>query len=148
MTAPEPTIFATRRRMPHPPGHVYAAFADVERLARWWGPHGFTTSVESFDFQLDGHWRYTMHGPDGGHHPNTSVFRVLVPDSRVVIEHVSPPHFTLTVTLAPDGDGTLLDWSQSFPDAALAERLRAIVVSANEQNLDRLGAVLAGLPPA
>ena len=146
--APEPTVFATQRRLPHPPEAVYAAFSDGERLARWWGPAGFTNTFQTFDFRPGGRWEFVMHGPDGAHYPNASVFRALTPSALVVIEHVSPPHFTLTVTLAPAPGGTLLTWAQAFPDAAVAARVRAIVEPANEQNLDRLGAVLAAPPHA
>jgi hypothetical protein len=58
---------------------------------------------------------FVMHGPDGGHHPNESIFRACDPDKRVQIEHLSPPHFTLTVTLELDAKGTKLTWAQSFP---------------------------------
>ena len=87
-----------------------------------------------------------MHGPDGAHHPNESVFRELVAPSTVVIEHVSPPRFVLTVTLSAHAEGTLVAWAQRFEDSRLAARLRHIVEPANEQNLDRLAAVLEGRP--
>ena len=147
-SAPEPTVFRTQRRLSHPPGAVYAAFSDAERLARWWGPEGFTNAFQTFEFRPGGRWEFVMRGPDGARYPNACVFRALTPSALVVIEHVVPPHFTLTVTLAPDRDGTLLTWAQAFPDAAVAARVRSIVEPANEQNLDRLGAVLAGPPHA
>ena len=122
---------------------MYGAFADAGRLARWWGPRGFTNTFETFEFWPGGEWVFEMHGPDGGRYPNTSVFRTLEAAEAVVIEHVSPPRFTLTVTLAPDAGGTLLTWAQAFPDPRIAAQVRAIVEPANEENLDRLAAVLA-----
>jgi uncharacterized protein YndB with AHSA1/START domain len=141
-STPEPTVLSTERWLPHPPDAVYAAFADPAQLARWWGPEGFTNTFETFDFRPDGRWEFVMHGPAGGHYPNASVFRTLTPAALVVIEHVSPPPFTLSVHLAPDGEGTRLRWAQAFTDPALADRFRASVVPANEQNLDRLAALL------
>ena len=141
--AAPPTVFETRRVLEHTPAAVYAAFADPDRLARWWGPRGFTNSFETFEFRTDGRWEFVMHGPDGAHYRNASVFRRLVPAEAVVIEHVSPPAFTLTVTLAPHAAGTLLSWAQAFPDPAVGARVRAVVEPANEENLDRLGAELA-----
>ena len=35
------TIDAARER-------VFGAFADAEKLARWWGPKGFTNTFEEF----------------------------------------------------------------------------------------------------
>lgn len=110
-----PTVVRTQRVFPHSPEAVYAAFADGERLARWWGPRGFTNTFETFEFRPGGGWVFVMHGPDGGHHPNESIFRACDPDRRVQIEHLSPPHFTLTVTLELDAKGTKLTWAQSFP---------------------------------
>lgn len=137
-----PTVFRTERVFPHPPDAVYAAFADGDRLARWWGPRGFTNTFETFEFRPGGRWVFVMHGPDGSRHPNESAFRALDSGKRVQIEHMSAPHFTLTVTLEPTGSGTKLTWAQSFPDRDVAARLEPIVVPANEQNLDRLGAEL------
>jgi uncharacterized protein YndB with AHSA1/START domain len=138
-----PTVFQTQRVLGHTPAAVYAAFADADRLARWWGPRGFTNSFDAFEFRPGGRWEFVMHGPDGGHYQNASVFRRLVADEAVVIEHVSPPEFTLTVTLAPHAEGTLLSWAQAFPDPAVGARVRAVVEPANEENLDRLSAELA-----
>jgi hypothetical protein len=59
------------------------------------------------------------------------------------LAHVVAPHFTLTVTLAPEDGGTRLAWRQRFGTADLRRALEAICTPANEQNLDRLVAVLA-----
>jgi hypothetical protein len=88
-----------------------------------------------------------MHGPDGSHHLNDSVFLELHAPSKVVIQHVSPPRFVLTVTLATHEAGTAITWTQEFEDSAVAARIRHIVEPSNEQNLDRLQSVLAGAKP-
>lgn len=63
-----------------------------------------------------------MHGTAGANYlTRTSSFRIEQPTS--IIQHVSSPHFFLTVTLAADGDGTAVDWSHEFDDAAVAERV-------------------------
>ena len=83
-----------------------------------------------------------MHGPDGSNHPNESVFIEVEEPSKIVIRHLSQPHFVLTVTLAEEGDGTRVTWHQAFEDGALASRIRHIVEPGNEQNLDKLAAAL------
>jgi uncharacterized protein YndB with AHSA1/START domain len=137
-------MFQTHRVLPFTPERIFAAFARPELLARWWGPSGFTSTFEVFEFEPGGRWRFVMHGPDGTDYPNENVFRELERASKIVIEHVSEPRFVLTVTLIPEGAGTALSWTQAFEDAAIAARVRPIVEPANEQNLDRLTAVLAG----
>ena len=141
---PSATVARTQRVLPFAPETVYAAFADARQLARWWGPTGFTNTFDVFDFRPEGRWEFVMHGPDGGRHPNSSVFRVLEPGRTVVIDHVSAPLFTLTVTMTPHPTGTMLSWVQEFADPDVTARIRPIVEPANEQNLDRLAAVLAG----
>jgi len=138
-----PMTFQTHRVLPHPPERVFEAFARPELLARWWGPSGFTNTFEIFEFRPGGRWKFVMHGPDGSHHPNESVFRDVRAPSTVVIHHVSAPRFVLTVTLAGHEAGTAVTWAQELEDAAVAARVRHIVEPANEQNLDRLTAVLA-----
>ena len=136
--------FRTRRVLPHPREQVFGAFARPEVLARWWGPSGFTNAFEVCEFQPGGRWKYVMHGPEGTHHPNESVFAEIETPSKIVIRHESKPRYLLTVRLEPDAEGTALDWEQMFDDANVAARIRHIVEPANEQNLDRLQAVLAG----
>ena len=62
----------------------------------------------------------------------------------MVIHHVSTPRYVPRVTLAPCAGGTEIDWAQEFEDSAVADRIRHIVEPANEQNLNRLQALLAG----
>jgi uncharacterized protein YndB with AHSA1/START domain len=133
----------TSRTLPYTPREIYGAFASAELLAAWWGPDGFSNTFEIFEFQTGGRWKFVMHGPDGKNYPNESVFKELVPDAKVVIHHVCPPYFTLTVQLAPVTDGTHLSWQQVFEDAATAQAVRKVVGPANEQNIDRLTQVLS-----
>ena len=139
--------FHTRRILPHSPQRVFEAFASAEVLARWWGPSGFTNTFEICEFEPGGRWKYVMHGPEAGHYPNESVFLEIEP-SRIVIQHVSKPHYLLTLTLKPREGGTEIDWVQEFEDPAVAARIRHIVEPANEQNLDRLETVLSGGTPS
>jgi uncharacterized protein YndB with AHSA1/START domain len=134
--------FRTQRTIPYTRDAIFGAFTRPEVLARWWGPAGFTNTFETFDFRPGGRWKYVMHGPKGTHHPNESEF-VEVSPSRIVIHHVSPPRYRLAITLTEAEGRTELSWDQAFEDAAVAARIRHIVEPANEQNLDRLAAVLA-----
>jgi uncharacterized protein YndB with AHSA1/START domain len=141
-TGPSDATFGSHRVFPYAPDRVFEAFARPEILARWWGPNGFTNTFEIFEFKPGGRWKFVMHGPDGANYPNESVFLELLAPSRIVIQHMSPPHFVLTVTLAAHAGGTEIDWAQAFEDPKLAASLKHIVVPANEQNLDRLQAAL------
>jgi uncharacterized protein YndB with AHSA1/START domain len=132
----------TERLISAPIGAVFAAFSNADRLAQWWGPAGFRNTFEVFEFEPGGRWVFTMHGPNGTDYPNESVFQEIEPNARIAIHHVSPPLFTLTVTLSARGRDTHLTWVQEFESAEVAARVRSIVEPANEQNLDRLQSLL------
>ena len=136
------TAVFTERVLDASPEAVYAAFERPEQLARWWGPDGFTNTFETFEFVPDGRWIFTMHAPNGQSYHNESFFRELEPGRRVVIEHVVAPWFRLTVTLRELDGGTHLSWHQEFETPEIAASMRELSTTANEQVLDRLGAVL------
>jgi uncharacterized protein YndB with AHSA1/START domain len=120
------------------PSEVFAALSDPHRVARWWGPAGFTNTIHAFDFKPGGKWLLTMHGPEGADYPNESRFTRVVADQMVEIEHLNGHHFLLTIELEPIAGGTEVKWQQAFDTAEHYQRLAAFVASANAQNLDRL----------
>lgn len=139
----ESRTLLTRRVLPHAPLAVWRAWIEPERLARWWGPAGFTNTFEVFEPVPGGTWKFVMHGPNGADYPNESRFVELVPGERFVFDHVVPPLFRMRVNFEPVADGTRLEWRMIFEDVDTCARVRAIVVEANEQNLDRLAGELA-----
>ena len=134
------TTYTTAREIPAPMEQVFAAISDPERLARWWGPAGFSNTFSVCDFKNGGRWVFTMHGRDGHSYANESMFVEIEPPRKVIIQHVSNPRYLMTIALTPMASGTLVSWSQAFEDSRVGQRLESIVVPANEQNLDRLTA--------
>ena len=132
------TPFITQRLLPASPAEVFAAIQDPQRLARWWGPDGFTNQFDTFEFRPQGRWVFTMVGPDGKAYPNECEFVRIEADRLVVVRHVGQPHFDLTLTLQPAQGGTLLHWEQVLDDDDIARALAPMIEPANEQNLDRL----------
>ena len=134
--------FSTRRQFTASPAAIFQAIQDPARIARWWGPAGFTNKIEVFEFKVGGKWVFTMVAPDGTLYPNEAAFATIEVDHKVVIQHTNHPDFSLAITLEPSASGTLLRWDQTFADDAVAKAMQHIVEPANEQNLDRLGAEL------
>jgi len=132
------TTFSTSREIPATIDQVFAAFRDAERLARWWGPDGFTNTFELCEFESGGRWSFTMHGPNGKNYRNESMFGEVESPHRVVIDHLSQPRYRLTIELNASDGGTRVSWTQVFESAEMASRIADIVIPANEQNLDRL----------
>lgn len=131
------------------PAEVFAAMSDPARVARWWGPAGFTNSIHQFEFHPGGRWLLTMHGPDGKDYPNESRFTRIEANKIFEIEHFSGHHFLLTLELQPNAGGTEVKWRQTFDSVDHYQRIADFVASANEQNLERLAAeVQRGAPTA
>lgn len=124
---------------------VWRAFSEAEHLSRWWGPKGFTDTTTLFEFRVGGRWHHVMHGPNGATYPNESVFVELMPPSRVVLDHVSPPKFRLTFTIAEEKGGTRVTMRQTFARLEDRERMKPIAEQANHQNLEKLEAVVGSL---
>jgi uncharacterized protein YndB with AHSA1/START domain len=126
---------------------VFEAFRNPDILARWWGPAGFTNTFHTFDFQPGGTWEFIMHGPDGTDYPNKSVFVDIVEPQQVVFDHVFPPIFRMTISFekTEQADKTRFGFRMLFESAEVCEQLKGLCIPANEQNFDRLEAVLAGL---
>ena len=114
--------------------------SDPARIARWWGPNGFTNTIHQFEFKLGGMWLLTMRGPDGTNYPNESRFTRIVTDRVFEIEHLNGHHFFLTIELEPSGSATEVKWLQTFDTVEHYEQIAQFVALANEQNLERLAA--------
>jgi len=137
--------FTTSRDIPVLPELIFAAFSNPERLAKWWGPSGFSNTFNQFQFKPGGKWSFVMHGPDGTNYPNESEFIEIIPDQKVVIRHHSQPNFTLTIALTKSAEGSTLHWIQEFDNDEVAKNVAHIVEPSNEQNLDRLTAEVCGI---
>jgi uncharacterized protein YndB with AHSA1/START domain len=63
---------------------VWEAMANPEHVVKWWGPIGFTTTIEKMDLRPGGVWRHVMRGPDGTEYPNQSTFTEVDKPERIV----------------------------------------------------------------
>ena len=110
LTKPSLTL---KRRIKAPPAQVYAAWADPKKIVHWFGPTDTTEgSVQAdMDVRVGGKYQISFRGKDGEYHQVGGVYREVVPGSRLVFTwawHTTPERESLvTITVAPDGDGTL-----------------------------------------
>jgi len=139
------TTFKTHRHIPASPDRIFEAFSNPQSLAKWWGPSGFSNTFHLFQFKAGGKWSFVMHGPDGINYPNESEFIEIVPNEKVVIRHLAQPHFTLTVIITSEANGSMIHWIQEFDNDDVAKSVAHIVEPSNEQNLDRLTALICGI---
>jgi uncharacterized protein YndB with AHSA1/START domain len=130
------------------PQKIWEAFRRPELLAGWWGPQGFTNSFEVFEFREKGHWDLTMTGPTGLKLPNRWRFLELKAPEHLLMEHYAGHYFKLAITLKPEGRAqTRLHWEQIFRTAEEADKVRDVMLKGNQENLERLGALLATVQP-
>ena len=67
---------------------VFKMISEPEHVSKWWGPNGFSTSIEKMDFRVGGIWKHVMHGPDGADYPNQSTFTEIVRNERICYSHM------------------------------------------------------------
>ncbi len=84
-----------------------------------------------------------MHAPDGTSFDNFCRFVEIKPGELVVLDHIEPVHsFRISLQFTKTGIGTQIDFIMTFVLQEEYERVKDFVRVANEQNLDRLEAVL------
>ncbi|GAB7523409.1 SRPBCC family protein [Paraburkholderia sp. 2C] len=140
-TVPELEILSTRT-FDAPRERVFGAWTDPVRLARWWGPKGFRNTFHQFELKPGGNWRFVMHGPDGVDYKNHSVFAEIAEPERIVFDHVSGPHFKVTVSFDEAGSQTKLTYRMMFETAAARDQVKTFALKANKESFDRLAAEL------
>jgi uncharacterized protein YndB with AHSA1/START domain len=75
-------------RILHAPRELaWEAMTSPEHVVNWWGPRGFTSTIEEMNVKPGGKWNLIMHGPDGAEYPNYSVFTEVVKPERLVFVH-------------------------------------------------------------
>jgi uncharacterized protein YndB with AHSA1/START domain len=124
---------------------VFRAWTQPDHVVKWWGPKGFTNTFQEFDFRPGGKWRLVMHGPNGTDYPGEFVFVEIADSERLVLDHVSQPHFRLTVLFEDIAGQTKITFRQLFESPDMLQRLKHIAVPGNEQNLDKLASELVAM---
>ena len=118
---------------------VWEAWTDPKQVAKWWGPKGFSTTIEEMDVRPGGVWRQVMHGPDGTDYPNESVFVDVVQYERLVYTLTgarkggSPVKMEKTTTFEDVAGGTLVTMRAVFDSA-----------EARDQNVREYGSIEGG----
>lgn len=130
---------------------VFEAFTEVRHLSRWWGPQGFTTTTQSFEFRVGGEWDFVMHGPDGTDYDEWITWTEIVAPERIAMLHGAsrddPNAFESVLTFEPDGTATSIEMRTVFPTKELRDEAveKYHAVEGGRQTLDNLAAYVAEL---
>ena len=132
------------RKLNAPIELVWEVWTKPEHIANWWGPDGFTNTINIMDVIKGGEWNLVMHGPDGTDYKNRSIYKEIVLHKKIVYEHISAPKFVATIEFEEQGDQTFITWHMLFETA---EQFIQVVKTfkADEglrQNLEKLNAYL------
>ncbi len=109
--------FVTTRILNAPRRLVFQAWTDPRHVAQWWGPNGFTSTIQTMDVRPGGEWNLIMHGPDGTDYKNKSVFVEVKDPERLVYDHQAP-RFRSTVTFEDLDGRTRVTMTLAFETAA------------------------------
>ena len=126
---------------------VYKVWTDPNHIALWWGPKGFTNTIEKMEVKPGGVWLFVMHGPDGLDYPNKVVYLEVKKPERLVYDHGDkgePNYHRVTVTFEKIGKTTKVSMTMLFTTAEhrneVVEKYNA--VEGLNQNMDKLAAYL------
>jgi uncharacterized protein YndB with AHSA1/START domain len=124
-----------------PPETVFRMWTEPEHVKQWYGPRGFTLTIQEMDVRPGGVWRFVMHGPDGKDYDNEIVYGDIDAPRLLTYSHVVEPHFDSTVRFEDDGGKTRVTVTMLF---ATAEQRQMVVdafgaIEGLNQTLDRLG---------
>ncbi len=136
-------LITSKRVFNVPRERVFEAWTNPDQLVLWWGPKGFTNTFKVFDLKPGGRWSLIMHGPDGTDYENESVFIQIKSPEKLVWNHISGHEFQVVATFEKLLSKTLVTFNMIFDSAEECQRVKAFIVDANEQNFDRLEALLA-----
>jgi uncharacterized protein YndB with AHSA1/START domain len=150
----DPPVLVVERVFDAPRELVFKAYTEPERLARWFGPAGWTLPVCTLDLRPGGVWRYCMRGPNGEESWGRAVYREVVPPERLVYDDAfsnaegtiseNMPQMRVTVEfVAEDGKTRIVNRSE-FGSAAEVEKVLAMGVEQGmRETWERLDAFLA-----
>jgi uncharacterized protein YndB with AHSA1/START domain len=129
---------------------VWKVMNDPTRVTNWWGPHGYTTTVEEMDVRPGGRWRWINHTTGGEDAPFKGEYLEVVPPERIVQTQVfDVPGFDdrpaiNTITLEDLGGRTKVTTRSRFPSIEdLEGALSTGMVGGAIQSWDRLADELA-----
>jgi uncharacterized protein YndB with AHSA1/START domain len=124
---------------------VFDAWTHPEQVARWWGPNGFTTTIDKMDVRPGGVWQFIMHRPDGTDYNNLIIYVEIARPERLVYAHVSDPKFDSAVTFEEQDGKTKLTMRMLF---GTAEEMATVIkvhgaAEGAKQHLARLAEFVA-----
>ena len=139
-------MIITSRVIKAPRELVFKVLTDPNHIVEFWGPNGFTNTIQSMDVREGGEWLFTMTGPDGTVYPNRFIYRKIIPGKFLAGDHDggegSPPDYAFKneIELFDEGTSTRIEMRLTVKTIAQRDGLLGYAPEGGRQNLDRLAA--------
>ncbi|MBT30562.1 MAG: polyketide cyclase [Thalassobius sp.] len=119
---------------------LWKVLTTPEHIVYWWGPDGFTNTIEKMEVKVGGKWEFIMHGPDGTEYVNKYTYSKIEPNKEIVLAHLATPKFTIIISLSQEGEKTQVKWQNIFDSVpSKEEAVRAFKADEGlRQNLEKL----------
>lgn len=144
------TQIAMQRSLNAPRELVYRAMTEPELIAKWWGMRSSTTTIDTYEPQVGGAWRFISREQDGAEYAFRGTFLELEPPSTIVqtFEFEGMPGHIVTeaLTLTEVDGGTLVRIVSTFASKEDRDGMlqSGMEIGANE-SYDQLDELLATL---
>jgi uncharacterized protein YndB with AHSA1/START domain len=147
---PEERVLVIERIFDAPRGLVFKAWTEPERMVRWFGHQGFTSTVLKADFRAGGAYRFHMRSPEGTDHWLQGMCREVIEPERLVSTYAwadaqgqpTRPETLLTVTFEEHQGKTKLTLYQAVFESVTARDLHN---GGWSSSIDRLAEYLAAV---
>jgi uncharacterized protein YndB with AHSA1/START domain len=143
---------AVNRLLDAPQTLVFDVWTRPEHVINWWGPQGFTNTIQEMDVRAGGTWRFIMHGPEGYDYDNRITFIEVIKPWLLVYMHGAdmendPEQFQVTVTFEDINNKTLLTMRCLFNTIDEYDEVIGTygAVQGSNQTLDKLETYLSNL---
>ncbi len=131
---------------------VFEMYTTPKHLEKWWGPNGFTITIDEMNVKPGGIWKFMMHAPDGKNWPNLIEYVEVVQPERLVFHHGSfdqPKQFYVTVTFDDENGKTKVTQKMVFPTAEACNAVKSFgAIELGKQGHEKLARYLTTLSEA
>ncbi len=128
---------------------VWKLLTTPDHIKHFWGPDGFTNTIQQMDVKPGGEWLYVMHGPDGTDYVNRIIYRTVTEPSYLGYDHdggkddTSGHRFFGELELFAEGNKTRVELRLTEASMEARDAIGKYAIDGGIQNLERLATYVA-----
>ena len=121
---------------------VFEVWTKPEHLAEWWGPHGFSTTIDSMTFEEGGEWIYQMKHDEHGLFPNYIQYIEIEKNKKIIYDHGAHKGeefmFQSVVTFDETNGQTKVTLTLTFPTKEACDEAKKYGESGGRETLEKM----------